>query len=161
MAYDHPTPPESRPVHGRADGRPDLGAARAQEIDELRARAPRRGRRAASLGQTTGAVVVSHRERSVAVTESALIYRGENGARHLFVPRRDVDADLVTPSERQGYEPPFGQVRLWRIALPDGRVIDNVGYSIDAPPSRFQALANHICFFADHADAAVVVDEVL
>ena len=133
-------------------------AQRAFALDDLRTRAPRSVRTGSEITLATGAISVSLAPafggRPLATTTRALRCSDEQGRKFLFIPRGDVEFGAVSPSPRQSYEPPFGEIRLWRVATVDPDASDDplaapIAFSLEAPSSRHLRLANHLCFVAD------------
>jgi uncharacterized protein (DUF427 family) len=82
------------------------------------------------------------------------------GAPVYYVPWTDVRMDLLSPIERSTTCEWKGRARYWTIRTPGGREIPNAAWSYADPLPGFEAIADHIAFYAWAVDEAWVGDEL-
>ena len=72
----------------------------------------------------------------------------------------DVRLDLVRPTEHVTFCEWKGSARYWTIALPSGRSIPNAAWSYPEPKPGYEAIRDHLAFYAWAVDEAWVGDEL-
>lgn len=92
-------------------------------------------------------------DRALRVIETA-------GAPVYYLPPSDVRLDLLTATDRSTTCEWKGAARYWTIRLPGGRVIDNAAWSYAEPLPGFEAIRDHLAFYAWAVDEAWVGDEL-
>ena len=97
-------------------------------------------------------VEVASSTRALRVLETA-------GAPVYYVPPDDVRRDLLRPTEHVTVCEWKGGADYWSIVAPSGRVIPNAAWSYPAPKPGFEAIADHLGFYAWAVDEAWVGDE--
>ena len=96
----------------------------------------------------------------IASTTSALRVLETAGAPVYYVPPADVRTDLVRPTEHATFCEWKGAARYWSIALPGGRTIPNAAWSYADPKPGYEAIRDHLAFYAWAVDEAWVGDEL-
>ena len=95
----------------------------------------------------------------MASTRRALRVLETAGAPVYYVPPADVRLDLLRPTEHVTVCEWKGSATYWSIALPGGRVIPNAAWSYREPLAGFEAIRDHLAFYAWAVDEAWVGDE--
>jgi uncharacterized protein (DUF427 family) len=95
----------------------------------------------------------------IASTTRALRVLETAGAPVFYVPPGDVRRDLLVATDRSTTCEWKGGARYWTIALPDGRTIPNAAWSYPDPTPAFEAIRDHLAFYAWAVDEAWVGDE--
>jgi uncharacterized protein (DUF427 family) len=96
-----------------------------------------------TLADTTGAVRVLE-------TAGAPVY---------YLPPSDVRLDLLQPTERRTVCEWKGEASYWSIMLPS-RTIPNAAWSYPHPRPDYEAIRDHLAFYASLVDEAWVGDEL-
>jgi uncharacterized protein (DUF427 family) len=81
------------------------------------------------------------------------------GAPVYYVPAEDVRRDLLRPIDRSTTCEWKGDARYWSIELPGGRSIPSAAWSYPQPKAGFEAIRDHLAFYAWAVDEAWVGDE--
>ncbi len=71
-----------------------------------------------------------------------------------YLPRDDVRADLLEPSDTTTRCPYKGVARYWSLRL-EGRLVRDVAWSYPEPAHDAEAVGGFLCFFDDRVDLAV------
>jgi len=96
-------------------------------------------------------VVVSVAGRVVADTRAALTLREASYPPVHYVPRRDVDMELLARSDHATHCPYKGDAAYYSIALGGERSVDAV-WTYEAPYDAVAAIADHLAFYPDRVD---------
>ena len=91
---------------------------------------------------------------------SALRVLETAGAPVYYVPAADIRLDLVRPTEHVTLCEWKGSARYWSIVLPGGRTIPNAAWSYPQPKPGYEAIGDHLAFYAWAVDEAWVGDEL-
>jgi len=75
-----------------------------------------------------------------------------------YFPPDDVDLSVLVPSAHRTFCEWKGQARYWSAAISD-REVPDLAWGYDLPQPRFAAIAGHLAFYAQKADACFVDDE--
>ena len=78
------------------------------------------------------------------------------GAPVYYLPPADVRHDLLIPVARTTMCEWKGEAGYWSIRRPDGQVIPNAGWSYNRPLPGYEAIADHVAFYAWAVDEAWV-----
>jgi uncharacterized protein (DUF427 family) len=81
------------------------------------------------------------------------------GAPVYYLPPADVRVDLLAPSPHWSVCEWKGEASYWSIALPD-RTIPNAAWSYRDPLPGYEAIRDHLAFYAGLVDEAWVGDEL-
>ncbi|HEX2688035.1 MAG TPA: DUF427 domain-containing protein [Kofleriaceae bacterium] len=81
------------------------------------------------------------------------------GAPVYYLPRADVRMDLLVPTERRTTCEWKGNARYFAIVVPTGRVVPIGAWSYEDPLPGFEAIRDHVAFYAWAVDEAWVGDE--
>jgi uncharacterized protein (DUF427 family) len=95
-------------------------------------------------------IVSSDRARRVLETAGAPVY---------YAPQSDARMDLLAPVDRATVCEWKGVARYWTIRLPNGREIPNAAWSYAEPLPGFEAIRDHLAFYAWAVDEAWVGNE--
>ena len=95
-------------------------------------------------------VKVAESDRPVLLEETGLPTR-------YYLPREDVRADLLRPTNSETVCPFKGQASYWSVEL-DGDVHDDLVWSYEAPIPQAEGVARLFCFYNERVD--LVVDGV-
>lgn len=96
-------------------------------------------------------VVVSVAGRVIADTRDALTLREAHYPPVQYVPRKDVDMDLLMRAQRTTYCPYKGDASYFNIPLGGERSIDAV-WSYEAPYDAVAEIKDHLAFYPDRVD---------
>lgn len=100
-----------------------------------------------------GGAVVADTNHALRVLETA-------GAPVYYVPPADVRQDLLVPSPHRSVCEWKGDAAYWSFDDRRGRRIDNVAWSYPHPLPGYEAIADHLAFYAGLVDEAWVGDEL-
>ena len=75
-----------------------------------------------------------------------------------YIPPEDVRTDLLEPAGRRTFCEFKGPARHWSLRVGE-RVSDGCAWSYPAPTSAYEALRDHLAFFASRVDECWVDDE--
>lgn len=104
-------------------------------------------------------VRVVHRRLVVADTHRAVRVLETSQPPAYYVPRADVDANLLRPSSRRSVCEWKGVATYWSIDVGDGQVATDVAWSYEEPVASYAAIAGHLAFYAQALDECWVDDE--
>jgi uncharacterized protein (DUF427 family) len=96
----------------------------------------------------------------IASTMSALRVLETAGAPVYYLPAADIRLDLVRPTGHVTLCEWKGSARYWSIVLPGGRTIPNAAWSYPQPKPGYEAIRDHLAFYAWAVDEAWVGDEL-
>lgn len=96
-------------------------------------------------------VVVSVAGRVIADTRDALTLREAHYPPVQYIPRKDVDMDLLMRAQRTTYCPYKGDASYFNIPLGGERSIDAV-WSYEAPYDAVAEIKDHLAFYPDRVD---------
>ncbi len=99
-----------------------------------------------------GGLTIAQSTRALRVIETA-------GPPVYYVPPEDVRMDLMVPTPHRSLCEFKGEARYWTVAFP-GRVIPNAAWSYSQPNPGYEAIRNHLAFYAWAVDEAWVGDEL-
>jgi uncharacterized protein (DUF427 family) len=97
-------------------------------------------------------VVVSVAGRIIADTRDALTLREAHYPAVHYIPRKDVDMDLLMRSQRTTYCPYKGDASYFNIPLGSERSIDAV-WTYETPYAAVADIKDHLAFYPDRVDA--------
>ncbi len=101
---------------------------------------------------------VEHAGRVIADTIRALRVAETSSPPTFYLPRADVDTIVVVPGDARPTLCEWkGTARYWSLELGD-RQVPNVAWSYPDPFEEFDALRDHLAFFAQRVDACFVGD---
>ncbi len=90
---------------------------------------------------------VAESDRPVLLDETGLPTR-------YYLPREDVQADMLRPTNFQTTCPFKGQASYWSLAL-DGEVFDGIAWSYEAPIAGAEGIAGLLCFYPERVQMVV------
>jgi uncharacterized protein (DUF427 family) len=96
-------------------------------------------------------VVVADTTRALRVLETA-------SPPTFYIPPDDVRLDLLEPEARHTTCEWKGEASYWAVRV-GGRVVASVGWSYPRPRPAFEAIRDHLAFYAGRVDEAWVDDE--
>jgi uncharacterized protein (DUF427 family) len=99
-------------------------------------------------------VTVSALGRTVISTDRALVLQEASYPPVYYVPREDVDAEPLRPSDTQTYCPFKGEASYVDLVVGD-QVVSDVAWSYVEPYEAVQEIAGHLAFYPDRADISV------
>jgi uncharacterized protein (DUF427 family) len=97
-------------------------------------------------------VVVSVAERVIADTRAALTLREASYPPVQYIPRQDVDMDLLKRTDHATYCPYKGDCAYFSIPL-GGERSANAVWTYEAPFAPVAAIKDHVAFYPDRVDA--------
>ena len=100
-------------------------------------------------------VAVEAGGRTVADSRRTLVMREAAYPPVHYVPRDDVDAAVLVPSEHTSYCPFKGTATHYHLRVED-RLIENAAWSYLEPYDAVAGIAGHVAFYPDRVDAVVV-----
>jgi uncharacterized protein (DUF427 family) len=104
-----------------------------------------------TIERTLKRVVVSAAGRVIADTRNALTLREAHYPPVQYIPRKDVDMDLLMRTQRTTYCPYKGDASYFNIPLGGERSIDAV-WTYEAPYAAVADIKDHLAFYPDRVD---------
>ena len=111
------------------------------------------------LERTDARIVVRAGEHLLADTTGASRVLETSQAPAFYLPRHDVNTDLLKPSVARSYCEWKGEARYFDFAGPD-QSIDRVAWTYDRPTEAFTKIAGHLAFYAQKLTCSVDGEEV-
>ena len=105
-----------------------------------------------SIERNSGRVVVSVAGRVIADTRDALTLDEAHYPAVQYIPRKDVDMTLLSPTDHTTYCPYKGDATYFSIPLGGARSINAV-WSYEAPFAAVAGIRDHLAFYPDRVDA--------
>jgi uncharacterized protein (DUF427 family) len=100
-----------------------------------------------------GGQTVADSDRALRLDETGMPAR-------YYIPRDDVRADLLVPTEHRSTCPYKGEASYWSVKLGDD-IYDNVVWSYESPISDAAAIKGLLCFYNERVDLTVARREGL
>lgn len=75
-----------------------------------------------------------------------------------YIPQADIRMDLLTPTQQRTFCEFKGSASYWTITVGD-RSSTNAAWMYARPATGYEAIANHLAFYAGRVDACFVGDE--
>ena len=72
-----------------------------------------------------------------------------------YLPAQDVRTELLTPAVGASHCEWKGEAIYWSVQLPEGNLLDSVGWSYPQPLAPYEALAGHFGFYPQHLSCFV------
>jgi uncharacterized protein (DUF427 family) len=91
----------------------------------------------------------------VADTDNALTLRESTYPAVQYIPRADVVAGLLRPSDTGTYCPYKGDASYFHVVTTDGETVDDAIWTYEQPYPAVGAIAGHVAFYPDKADITV------
>ena len=107
-----------------------------------------------TITPTTGRVVVTMGERTIASTTAALTLQEASYPPVQYVPSADVDPDVLTPTDHATYCPYKGDASYYSLVA-DGETRENAVWAYDAPFDSVAQIAGHVAFYSDVVDVRI------
>ena len=104
-----------------------------------------------SIERNSGRVVVSVAGRVIADTRDALTLDEAHYPAVQYIPRKDVDMTLLSPTDHTTYCPYKGDATYFSIPLGGERSINAV-WSYEAPFAAVAGIRDHLAFYPDRVD---------
>jgi len=92
---------------------------------------------------------------TVADSDDVLVMREADYSPVYYFPRRDVNLDLLSATDRDTFCPFKGHASYWTVAA-GGRREENVAWSYEAPFDEMREIAGMIAFYQDRVKLEVV-----
>jgi uncharacterized protein (DUF427 family) len=105
-----------------------------------------------SVERNAGRVIVSVAGRVIADTREALTLHEAHYPAVQYIPRKDVDMTLLSPTDHTTYCPYKGDASYFSIPLGGERSINAV-WSYEAPFAAVAEIRDHLAFYPDRVDA--------
>lgn len=99
-----------------------------------------------SLERFSGSIKVFSEDVLVAEATEAFRVLETSHPPTFYLPPPSIRSDVLEPIAGNSFCEWKGQASYFRLRMGD-RLIDRVGWCYPSPTDRFQALANHICFY--------------
>ena len=106
---------------------------------------------AITITPTTGRVVVTLGERTIADTTAALTLQEASYPAVQYVPLADVDAALLRRTEHATYCPYKGDAGYYSLVA-DGTTHDNAVWTYERPYDAVAEIAGHVAFYPNVVD---------
>lgn len=103
-------------------------------------------------------VRVVHGGRVVADTTAALRVLETSQPPAFYLPRTDIDGDLLVPSGGRSLCEWKGMASYWSLLI-DGTLTPDVAWSYEHPTPSFTSITGHLAFYAQRVDECWVGDE--
>src|SRR4051794_10551739 len=100
---------------------------------------------------TSGRVVVTLGERTIADTTSALTLQEASYPAVQYLPLADVDATVLERTDRATYCPYKGDASYYSLVA-DGETRDNAVWTYETPYDAVAPIAGHVAFYPDVVD---------
>ena len=97
-------------------------------------------------------VTVVFNGETIADTTNAITLREANYPPVYYLPRGDVRADVLTPTEHSTHCPFKGDASYWTITVGD-KASENAVWSYEIPFDEVVEIKDHMAFYADRMDA--------
>jgi uncharacterized protein (DUF427 family) len=94
---------------------------------------------------------------TIAETTNAITLHEANYPPMYYLPREDVRAEVLTPTEHSTHCPFKGDASYWSIAVGD-KESENAVWSYELPFDEVAEIKDHMAFYADRMDAIGVED---
>ncbi len=105
-----------------------------------------------SVERSSSRVIVSVAGRVIADTHEALTLREAGYPAVQYIPRKDVDMTLLSPTDHATYCPYKGDATYFSIPLGGERSINAV-WSYETPFAAVAGIRDHLAFYPDRVDA--------
>jgi uncharacterized protein (DUF427 family) len=96
-------------------------------------------------------VVVRVGEETVADSHAPVLLEEKGLPARYYLPRHDVRADLLRPSDHQTTCPLKGQASYWSLEV-GGIVYENIVWSYETPIPEAKLIAGLLCFYNDRVE---------
>lgn len=96
-------------------------------------------------------IVITVAGRMIADTRDSLTLHEANYQPVHYIPRKDVDMTLLTPTDHATYCPYKGECSYFSLQ-PAGTRGTNAVWSYEAPYPSVAAIKDHLAFYPDHVD---------
>jgi uncharacterized protein (DUF427 family) len=107
-----------------------------------------------TITPTTGRVVVTLGERTIASTTAALTLQEASYQPVQYVPLADVDPEVLSRTDHATYCPYKGDASYYSLVA-DGATRENAVWTYDAPHDAVAEIAGHVAFYPDVVDVRV------
>ncbi len=104
-------------------------------------------------------VLVRHGSSTIADTHRALRVLETASPPTFYIPRSDVDLNVLRPSPGQSFCEWKGAATYWSLTLPDEQV-KNVAWSYERPNRQFNALQGYLAFYPALVECVVAGEAV-
>ncbi len=91
----------------------------------------------------------------VAATDEALTLQEASYPAVQYIPRRDVVAERLKPSDTETYCPFKGDASYYHVVTETGQTVDDAIWTYEKPYPAVSAIAGHVAFYPDKADVTV------
>ena len=91
----------------------------------------------------------------VAATDAALTLQEASYPAVQYIPRGDVVAERLKPSDTETYCPFKGDASYYHVVTETGETVDDVIWTYEQPYPAVAAIAGHVAFYPDKADVTV------
>jgi len=100
-------------------------------------------------------VTVRVNGEALANTDDALTLQEATYPAVQYIPRRDVVAARLKPSDTETYCPFKGDASYYHVVTEGGATVDDVIWTYEKPYPAVAAIAGHVAFYPDKADIEV------
>ncbi len=111
-----------------------------------------------ALERTTGRLRVVLAGRTIADTTNGWRVLETSQPPAYYFPPADVDTSVLVASASRTFCEWKGQARYWTAVVGD-REVPDIAWEYESPHERFTAIAGHLAFYPQKADACFVDDE--
>ena len=101
---------------------------------------------------STDRIVVSHGDQIIARTDRALELREAAYPPVFYIPRVDVDPDVLRPSDHHTYCPFKGEASYFDLTVDDKTDLTGSVWYYDDPFPAVADIKDHVAFYADRVD---------
>ncbi len=105
-----------------------------------------------TITETPGRVTVRVGGEVIADTDAALTLQESNYAAVQYIPRADVNRDVLRPSDTTSYCPFKGEAGYFSVATSTGDVVEDAIWTYEQPYDAVAAIAGYVAFYPDKAD---------
>jgi uncharacterized protein (DUF427 family) len=104
---------------------------------------------------TEGRVVVKSGDRVVADTTAALTLQESTYPAVQYIPRKDVDLELLEASDHETYCPYKGDAGYFSLRQADGTLAENSIWTYEAPYDAVADIKDHVAFYPNVVELEV------
>jgi uncharacterized protein (DUF427 family) len=104
---------------------------------------------------TAGRVVVKSGDRIVADTTAALTLQESTYPAVQYIPRKDVDLELLEASDHETYCPYKGDAGYFSLRQADGTLAENSIWTYEAPYDAVAEIKDHVAFYPNVVELEV------
>jgi uncharacterized protein (DUF427 family) len=99
---------------------------------------------------------VNYQDHVIADSEATLTLKESTYPAVSYFPRRDVEMDFLSRTDRMTYCPYKGEAHYFTIVR-DGRIAENAVWTYETPYPAMELIKDYVAFYPNHVDVQEVV----